>query len=384
MTHLLGAKGLVIGTAWSDGVSIGSRSIERGDCAGPRSARRVLLHPDTELAVFEAGRGGILREGLGFDKCDVAVVTNIGSGDHLGLSSVENVEQMFTVKRCPVDVVMPHGASVLNAEDPLVADMARLSDGAVVFFARDSENAVLKAHLAEGKKGLFVRDGSIVIAEGSVETQLVTLRDVPLTHAGGASFQVLNVLTAVATADALGMTGEEIAARLSSFRADAVPGRFEFIGGWPGTVILDDAHNVSAVEALISACKPIDARLKTIVFSAGPGRRDDDLVEQAKLVGAAFDRVVLYEDSSVDGRPEGELTAVLRRGLAQSGAHPEVLEIAHQDLAILTALDRLRAGELLVIQTEDGRIDATRQHVRELTEARVEKRRGDAVASFPA
>ncbi len=383
-THLLGAKLQAIGTAWSDGVTIGERSIERGDCAGPRSARRVLLHPDTELAVFEAGRGGILREGLGFDKCDVAVVTNIGSGDHLGLSSVENVEQMFTVKRCPVDVVMPHGASVLNAEDPLVADMARLSDGAVVFFARDPGNAVLRAHLAEGKRAIYVREGMIVSAQGASETPVASLQEVPLTIGGRVPFQTLNVLAAVAAAESLGVGVGEIRERLKSFHPASVPGRFEPIEGWPGVVILDDAHNLSAIEGLVEGCSAFESRHRSIVFSGGTDRRDEDLLAQARLVGASFDRVYLYEDSSVDGRPEGELTALLRRGIAESARSPEVVEIAHQDVAVSTALERIRPGDLLVIQTEDGRIDATRQHVRELTDARREARRAASVASSPA
>src|SRR5262249_44892885 len=133
IAHLLRASGRVVGMTCSDGVSVGGRMIEIGDCSGPRSAVKVLLNPQVEAAVFETARGGILREGLGFDRCDVAVVTNIGQGDHLGQNYVETLEQMFTVKRCGVDVVLPTGAAVLKADDPLVAEMAPLCAGSVVF-----------------------------------------------------------------------------------------------------------------------------------------------------------------------------------------------------------------------------------------------------------
>jgi len=126
VAHILRSAGRVVGMTSSDGIDVSGRTIESGDCAGPRSARKILLNPQVEAAVFEAARGGILREGLGFDRCDVAVVTNIGQADHLGLHNVNSVDDMFTVKRTPVDVVLPTGCAVLNASDPLVAQMARI------------------------------------------------------------------------------------------------------------------------------------------------------------------------------------------------------------------------------------------------------------------
>ncbi|HEX7599576.1 MAG TPA: cyanophycin synthetase, partial [Polyangia bacterium] len=135
VAHILRSAGRMVGMTTTDGIDVSGRTIEGGDCAGPRSARKILLNPQVEAAVFEAARGGILREGLGFDRCDVAVVTNIGQADHLGLHNVNSVDDMFTVKRTPVDVVLPTGTAVLNANDPLVAKMAPLCAGSVTFFA---------------------------------------------------------------------------------------------------------------------------------------------------------------------------------------------------------------------------------------------------------
>ncbi len=119
----------------TDGVYVNGRQIDSGDCSGPKSARNVLLHPEVDAAVFETARGGILREGLGFDRCQVAVVTNIGAGDHLGLNYITTVEDLAVLKRVIVQNVADHGYAVLNAADPIVAAMAPACPGSVIFFA---------------------------------------------------------------------------------------------------------------------------------------------------------------------------------------------------------------------------------------------------------
>src|SRR5262249_43003557 len=124
IAHLVRQTGRKVGMTCTDGIYIGDRRIEVGDCSGPLSARAILANPQVEAAVLEKARGGILRAGLGFDRCDVAVVTNIGEGDHLGLADIETPERLAYVKRTLVDVVAPTGSAVLNAADPLVAAMA--------------------------------------------------------------------------------------------------------------------------------------------------------------------------------------------------------------------------------------------------------------------
>ena len=153
----------------TDGIYIDDRRIDDEDCSGPQSARQRADEPRVDAAVLETARGGILRAGLGFDLCDVAVVTNIGEGDHLGLSDVDDLETLAKVKRAIVDVVLPSGYAVLNAADPLVAEMAAKCPGKVVFFARDPARAVLAAHRQAGGRAVFVRDDLIVIADGARE-----------------------------------------------------------------------------------------------------------------------------------------------------------------------------------------------------------------------
>ena len=156
----------------SDGVYIEGRRIDTGDCSGPKSARNVLLHPDVDAAVLETARGGVLREGLAFDRCNVAVVTNIGMGDHLGLSYISTVEDLAVVKRVIVENVAPGGVAVLNAADPIVVKMADACPGSVTFFTSDPHHPVMATHRARGLRVVYVDGDAIVAAEGSFEHRI--------------------------------------------------------------------------------------------------------------------------------------------------------------------------------------------------------------------
>ena len=166
IAHLLTAGGLRTGMTNTDGVYIEGRRIDSGDCSGPRSARNVLLHPDVDAAVFETARGGLLREGLAFDRCQVAVVTNIGSGDHLGLNYITTLEDLAVLKRVIVQNVSDSGMAVLNAIDPVVVSMADNCLGAVTFFAADAQHPVMSMHRAQGQRVVYIDNGQLVAAQG--------------------------------------------------------------------------------------------------------------------------------------------------------------------------------------------------------------------------
>ncbi|MBI3863004.1 MAG: cyanophycin synthetase [Planctomycetia bacterium] len=368
VSHILRRTGRVVGTVCTDGIFVDGRTIEGGDCSGPRSARKVLLNPQVEAGVFEAGRGGILREGLGFDRCDVAVVTNIAEADHLGMAYIDTPEQMFTVKRSPVDVVLPTGTAVLKADEPLVADMAPLCAGSVTFFAIDGEHQVIRDHRAQGKRALFVRGGDVMLAEGPAETRLMPLANIPLTFGGRVPFQIENVLAAAGAAWALDVPHETIRESLESIRPDLFdsPGRFNLVDIRGVTVVIDDSHNTSALSALCVALDHFPNERRSIVYSAGDGRRDADIIRQGEQLGAAFDRVVLYEDYAASDRAAGALAALFRRGLAGGKRVVEIVETPDHRQAIETALATAGAGELLVIQPEDEDIQPTLDIIRSL------------------
>ena len=350
IAHLCARPGVCVGMTNSDGVYIGMRRIDTGDCSGPRSARSVLLHPDVDVGVFETARGGILREGLGFDRCDVAVVTNIGLGDHLGMNFITTVEELTAVKRVIVENVRPGGMAILNAQDPHVAGMASSCPGQVTFFARDARDPIIETHLAQGGRVAFVDQGDMVFAQDGMETR-IQLSAVPLTHQGSIPFQVENALAATAAAWALGVDWVQIQRGLASFVNDAgtVPGRFNVFDYRGATVIADYGHNPDAIQALVAAVQAMPAQRRSVVISGAGDRRDQDIRRQTEILGDVFDSVLLYQDQCQRGRADGEVLALLREGLhaARRARHTE--EIRGELLAIDTALDALQPGELCLV-----------------------------------
>ena len=383
LAHILRSAGRVVGMTSSDGIDVSGRTIESGDCAGPRSARKILLNPQVEAAVFEAARGGILREGLGFDRCDVAVVTNIGQADHLGLHNVNSVDDMFTVKRTPVDVVLPTGCAVLNANDPLVAQMAPLCAGSVIFFSIDGTNPTLQQHRGQGKRAAFVRDGQLILCEGPQETDLISINEVPLTLSGRVPFQVENVLAAASAAWALGLSKEAIRTSLETFRADRQddPCRFNLLPHGEATLVIDDCHNISALVAVVSALDRFPHRKRTAVYAAGDARRDEDIIRQGEILAAAFDRVILFDDPSVTDRAKGDVPGLLRRGLGLPTIGPrvtEIIDVSDYREAVGKALALLAPGELGLVQTLDGDIESSLAVLAAIGVVSEEKSRGGA------
>ncbi|WP_294635839.1 cyanophycin synthetase [uncultured Aquabacterium sp.] len=356
--HLLATNGLRVGMTNTDGVYVNGRQIDSGDCSGPKSARNVLMHPDVDAAVFETARGGILREGLGFDRCGTAVVTNIGAGDHLGLNYITTVEDLAVLKRVIVMNVAPEGYAVLNAADPIVVAMAPKCPGGIIFFALDPHNPVLAAHRAQGKRTLCVDEGAIVVSEGSWRETL-PLRDIPLTRNGTIGFQIENVMASVGAAWSAGLDWEVIRAGLASFvnDSDNAPGRFNVMDYRGATVIADYGHNPDAMKALVSAVNAIPAKRRSVVISGAGDRRDEDIRDQTAILGEAFDDFFLYQDACQRGREDGEVLALLRDGLSRAQRVQHVEEIRGEFAAIDTALSRLQPGDLclvLVDQVEEA------------------------------
>ncbi|MQM29541.1 MAG: cyanophycin synthetase, partial [Candidatus Accumulibacter phosphatis] len=366
IAHIFAAQGLRVGMTTTDGVYVEDRRIDSGDCSGPKSARNVLFHPRVDAAVLETARGGVLREGLGFDRCDVAVVTNIGLGDHLGLSYISTVEDLSVVKRVIVQNVKPEtGVAVLNAADPMVARMADSCPGMVTFFASDRNHPLMALHRAQRKRVVYRDKEAIVASEGKV-AQRIALADIPVTQNGAIGFQVENAMAAIAAAWALEVPWATLRSALASFINDAqtAPGRFNVFNYRGATLVADYGHNPDAIQALVDAIDnlpaPPDSRRSVVISGAGD-RRDEDIRGQTEILGGAFDRVVLYQDQCQRGRADGEVLALLQQGLINATRTSKVQEVHGEFLAIDTALAELQPGDLCLILIDQ--IEEALEHI---------------------
>ncbi|MBU6291681.1 MAG: cyanophycin synthetase [Burkholderiales bacterium] len=371
IAHVLANKGLCVGMTNTDGVYVGGRQTDSGDCSGPKSARNVLAHPHVEAAVLETARGGMLREGLGFDKCSVAVVTNVGEGDHLGLNHMHTAEDVSRIKQIAVQNVSPSGYAVLNAADPLVASMAPHCPGKVIFFAQSPTHPVMVTHRARGHRVVYVENADIVLAEGAQHHRM-KLSDVPLTMGGTLGFQVENTLAAVGACWALDLPWLDIVAGLKSFNNDikGAPARFNRMSYRGATVVADYGHNPHAMRALVAAFDAMPAAegmRRTVVISGAGDRRDEDLRQLTRVLGAAFDNVILYEDACQRGRADGEVIGLLREGLEGAQRASFIEEIRGEFIAIDRGLSLLKPGDQCLVLVDQ--VQEALQHLAQRVEA---------------
>jgi cyanophycin synthetase len=365
ISRILARSGRCVGMTSTEGIYLferrpgadhqGARRLEAGDCSGPASAQAVLTNPRVEAAVLETARGGILRAGLGVDRCDVAVVTNIGAGDHLGLCDIDTPAQLARVKRTIVEAVAPGGVAVLKADDPLVADMASSCPGGVVFFTRNPGHPVLVKHLQQGKRAVVVRRGWIVLAQGAREVPVVPLEQVPLTGRGRVGFHVENALAAVAAAWSLNVPRRVIAATLTAFTADLeqAPARFNLLEVNGAAAVFDYGHNADSLACLIEVLEQMPHAWRLAVYTAAGDRRDGDLIRQGELLGDGFDRVILYEEEHCTrGRVPGEIIALFRQGLAGRRRIRQIDEVRGALNAVQATLAAARPGDLVLVQVD--------------------------------
>jgi cyanophycin synthetase len=380
IAHLFRAAGNVVGYTTTDGVYFQEHLLMEGDLTGPFAANIILTHPKVQVAVLETARGGILRAGLGFETCDVAVVTNV-SADHLGLRGIDTVEQLADVKAVIPSVVKEGGYAVLNADDPLVLAMRARTKGRVVLFTMaGADSPPVRPHLAAGGMALMVEpddDGErVVIREGSSERIVVErVADIPLTFGGRARFQVENVLAAVAAAYAQGLPVERIREGLRTFVPSAAmtPGRLNVVETTRGRIILDYAHNVAAIRSILEFVASLPGGRRLALISAPGDRRDEDL----RAIGAlatVVDRAIFKEHEHYRrGREPGEAARMLAEGFLAAGGRPEqVCSFDDERDAVEHALTVMQGDDVAVIVADDmaAVMEQLRPYVKPSTDSR--------------
>jgi cyanophycin synthetase len=364
IAHIFGRSGHKVGMTSTDGIYIDGRLVRAVDASGPRSAQMVLQNPRIDVAVFEVARGGILREGLGYERNDVAVVLNV-TGDHLGLREVNSLRQLAAIKRVIVEAVPRNGTAILNADDELVAEMRQHCSGTVVLFSMDPNNQLVERWVGRGRKAVVLDkrdDGEmIVIREGRRTTPITWVHLLPSTFDGKARMNVQNALAAVAAAHAAGAHGNDIRAGMRTFHTDfyEAPGRLNMFELHGVRVVVDYAHNPHGLEMLGDFAERMTQPDGTepgrrLLVIASPGdRRDEDMRELGRVAARYFDEVIVREDYATRGRPRGESAQRVYDGIrAAMGAdgRAKAAEIIVDELqAVDAALARSKPGDFVVL-----------------------------------
>ena len=369
IAHIMKGMGRKVGMTSTDGIFVDGRLARRGDMSGPRSASTVLQNPTVDFAVFEVARGGILREGLGYQRNDVAVVLNV-TGDHLGLGGITSIRQLAAVKQVVVEAVPRDGTAVLNADDPLVAAMGRHCSGSVIYFSTDPENEKIKRQASRGRRAVTLEQGRngemIVLRHGRKSMPLAWTHVLPATFEGRARMNVQNALAAAAASWAAGAHLHDIRQGLRTFTTSyfMAPGRLNMFELDGYRVIVDYAHNPPAVRALgefadalaepsAGGRQPLVTGRRVGVMATAGDRRDDDIMELGRVAAQHFDAIIVREDANTRGRKRGATAALVEQGVRdamRNGARCNDVEVVLDELtAVRHVLDAGRSGDLIVL-----------------------------------
>ena len=373
IAHIFKGMGRSVGFTTTDGIYIDERLVKRADASGPKSAQMVLQNPRVDFAVFETARGGILREGLGYGKNDVAVVLNV-TGDHLGLKGIDTLEQLAAVKQVVVEAVPKTGWAVLNADDPLVLEMRRACSGSVILFSMDPENPLIDRWVRRGRKAVVLEKSGLgermVIREGRRTMPLAWVHTLPATFDGRARMMVQNAMAAAAAAHAAGAHLHDIRQGLRTFSTSIyqAPGRLNVFDLNGVKILIDYAHNAAGLETLgdfverLTNDAPVGGRpgeaswsanLRVAVVATAGDRRDEDMRELGRVAAKYFDDVIIREDKNSRGRERGSTAMLVEEGVREamlSGARVGNVEIITDEMeATRKALDRSRPGDLVVL-----------------------------------
>lgn len=350
-THIVRGTGKNVGVSCTDWIAVNDDIIERGDWSGPGGARNVLRQAAVDVAILETARGGLLRRGLGVNKADVALITNIAA-DHLGDFGSQNLQELLDIKWVVSRSVEGSGVLVLNADDELLVAKAKKYSGNLVWFSLDPKNEVVKQHASDGGLAFVLDENKLTRLAGKEREVICASDEIQITLAGAARHNIANSLAAAALTYCLGVSVEDIRTGLKSISQDDNPGRCNVYEISGVNVLLDFAHNPHAMQALFDMASGLPAKRRLLAFGQAGDRPDDlirELAQGAWSIG--LDAVIVSElEAYHRGRSHGDVYKVIHDELIRCGAHEDQLRHFDEELDSLdAALDWAEPGDLIIM-----------------------------------
>jgi cyanophycin synthetase len=349
IAHIMKQARHSVGYITTDGIYIGDRQIEKGDCSGPGSAEKVLRDPLVDLAVLECARGGILRSGLGFDNCNTSVITNI-TDDHLGQDDIDSLEDLVNVKAVVARSTFDTGYAILNADDDRVYGIAKELDCRIALFSMDSNNERIKAHCSKGGLVAVIKDGDIMLCRNSAWKKVAAVREVPLTLGGRAECMIQNVLAAVLAVTTHDTDTDIIRRALKTFvpSPTQTPGRMNIFPFRHFDIMLDYAHNRDGLYQLQKFLEQIEASVKVGIITSPGDRRDEDIRNIGELAAQMFDEIIIRHDDDTRGRSRDEITHLIQTGIRKINPHLRVTVVSDEIGSIEYAMNMAKEGAFIV------------------------------------
>ncbi|MES2566893.1 MAG: cyanophycin synthetase [Bacteroidota bacterium] len=354
MSHFAKTAGHHVGFTTTDGIFIDNNVVYYGDCSGPASAETVLRDPLVDFAVLECARGGIMRSGLGFDKCNISIVTNI-SEDHIGLDGLRSLKDLANVKAVVPQTTVNDGYAILNADDDLVYDMRLELDCNIALFSVDAKSRRIRRHCANNGMAAIVDDGYFVICNGEWKTRIMKVEEVPLTFSGRAECMIKNILPAMLAAYISKFSVEKIVEALTSFipSPELTPGRMNMFDFNGFNVMVDYVHNEGGYIELKKFVQSVKASVKVGVISATGDRRDSDIQNIGFYAAQMFDELIVKHDKDGRGRTNEQITEQIFAGIQRAKKDIPVKLISNEAEAIQDAIDNAQKDCFIFITADD-------------------------------
>ncbi len=349
--HLLQSAGRTVGLSCTDWVSVNDEIIDRDDWSGPGGARRVLRQPGVDTAILETARGGLLRRGLGVERADVALITNIAE-DHLGDFGSQNIEELLDIKWIVSHAVVESGYLILNADDRLLVKKSAEFAGKVIWFSLNVANPLVRAHTEKGGLAFVYADGFLLRIQGQDRQEFCAAKEIPITLNAAAQHNIANALGAAALTEKLGLSLAEISAGLTTMSQDVNPGRSNLFDVEGFKVLVDFAHNPEAMQALFRMARSVPARRRVLCFGQAGDRTDEQIRELARSAWAiGLDMAIVSELTHyARGRAPGEVFGIIRDELLQAGARDDqVMHFQEEHESFDAGLEWAKQGDLVVI-----------------------------------
>jgi cyanophycin synthetase len=360
ISHIVKNNGYRVGYTTSDGIYVQNSMLTKGDTTGPMSAEFILKDPTVEFAVLETARGGILRAGLGFSKCDVAVVTNIQE-DHMGLMDIHTCKDMANVKGVVVKSVKRDGYAVLNADNEYCVDISKMADCKIAYFSMDEKNPVVQAHCKKGGIAAIYENGYITIKKGEWKFRVEKVSNVPLTFGGRVTFMIYNVMAATLAAYVYGFSIDDIKPCLETFIPSSAqtPGRMNIFEFKDYKVLIDFAHNPDGFRGIKEFLSGIDSSFKIGIVTGTGDRRDEDIRKLGSISAEMFDHIIIRQDKFLRGRKAEDIVSLLVEGIRENDPSKSYEYIPKEVDALNHAMSLAKPGTFITALSDviDNAID---------------------------
>ena len=331
IAHIISQNNLCVGFTTSDGIYINHKIVDKGDTTGPKSAEMILRSPLVEVAVLETARGGIVRAGLGFDICDIAVITNVQE-DHLGISDIETMEDLAQVKSVVVNAIKKDGVAILNADNAYTLNIGRNAKCNVAWFSMDAHNPIILSKLEANGSCCYIENDEIFFQDKTKKTSIIKVKDVPITFGGKLNFMTQNALAATLAAMHFGISPEFISQGLKTFipSPEQTPGRMNIFDVGNHKVLVDFAHNQDGFSGIRDFLSTVSATKKIGIIVGTGDRKTSDTIELGKISAAMFDVILIHQVKFLRGKQAEEIVAELVEGILQQNPNAKWERVADE------------------------------------------------------